>query len=100
MGKTDAPALLPGTIDAVYVYQQSTPGNTDRLDRVRILVDGSPVFDSGTGLAIAHRGRFFAGNLSIAVTAGVTPSRIQLEVTKTGATETMDLLGAVRMQTT
>ncbi|KKL76241.1 hypothetical protein LCGC14_2046880, partial [marine sediment metagenome] len=93
------PALLPGTIDAVYVYQQSSPGNTDRLDRVRILVDGSPVFDSGTGLAVDHRGRFFAGNLSIAVTAGGSPNRIQLEITKTGATETMDLLGAVRMQT-
>ncbi len=88
---------LDGTIDGVYVYQQSSVPNTDRLDRVRILVNGSSDYDSGTGLSIGHRGRHFAGSLSIAVTAG---QRIQLEVTKTGTSETMDLLGAVRMQTT
>ena len=84
-----------GEVDAVYAYQQSTAPNTDRLDRVRVLVNGSPQHDSGTGLGVAHRGRYFAGSLGIAVVAG---DRVQLEVTKTGATETMDVLGAVRIQ--
>lgn len=81
-------------IDAVYVYQQSSGGNTDRLDRVRILVNGVQQYDSGTGLNVAHQGRFFAGSLGISVSAG---QRVQLEITKTGTSETMDLLGAVRM---
>lgn len=91
------PVPLVGAIDAVYVYQQSFIVNPDSLDRVRILVNGVSVFDSGTGLGITHRQRFFAGNLSIAVSVG---DRIQLEVTKTGANNPMDCLGAVRMLTT
>ena len=90
-------AARAGTIDAAYAYQQSSVSNTDRLDRVRILVNAVEQYDSGTGLAIAHKGRHFVSGLSIAVAVG---DRVELEVTKTGTSETMDLLGAVRMRTT
>lgn len=89
-------APLAGTIDAVYVYQRTGLFGHDNISLVRILVDGSQVFTSGA-IGIGHRGRFFAGGLGIAITAG---QRIQLEVTKNGTLQDMDLLGAVRMQTT
>jgi len=89
-------APLPGTIDACYVYQQSDLFGDDNLSLVRILVNGSEEYTRGA-ISVSHRNRHFAGNLSIAVVAG---DRIQLEVTKNGSLDTMDLLGAVRMMTT
>jgi len=90
-----APAA--GIIDAVYVYQQSNLMSTDRLDRIRILINGVSKYDSGTGLLVGHRGRAFKGNLSVPISVG---DRLQVEITKTGTYGDMDCLGAARMMTT
>jgi hypothetical protein len=86
-----------GTIDAVYVGVETQQLGTDRLDRVRILVNGSSVHDSGTGVNRGDRSRYFAGNLSLVVAAG---DRIQVEITKTGTQAALNATAGVRMQTT
>ena len=71
---------------------------TDTLDRVRVLVDGAAVYDSGTGLGLpAGSGTtraVFRTNLYLPV---VRPNRLQIEVTKSGTGSNISLVGGLRM---
>ena len=72
-GPSEQWVLADGTLDLISVDPNLASGT---LDRVRLLVDGAQVFDSGVGLALTTP---FSAVIAVAVTAG---SFVELEITK------------------
>ena len=84
-------ATLPGTLNLAWLLVKEA--STDTLDRVRVLVEGSSVFDSGAGLGLVNDQTWVAR-----FAAPVNKEdEIELEVTKSGTAATMRLIGGVRL---
>lgn len=90
-GDTEQWAAVDGTLDLIHLLVQSG-GPT--LDRVRVLVNGSAVYDSGTGLGIGALG-LFSANPAAAVVAG---NRVEVEATALGGV--VSVVGACELQVT
>ena len=89
--------LGKGTADLAWLLVSRDTG-TDTLDRVRVLVDGAAVYDSGSGLGLpagsGNARAVFRAELSLPV---VRPNRLQIEVTKSGTGSNISLVGGLRM---
>ena len=71
-------------------------GATDRIDRIRLLRGTGPtvVYDSGAGLALGNNAVHVAV-LDVSIASG---QFLEVEVTKTGTTDTVKLVGGVRFR--
>ena len=89
--KQGAPA--DGEVDLAWFHIVRDTG-TDTIDRVRILADGSPIYDSGTGLALGD-GATYAEEVTGASVS--KDEELEIEVSRTGSTSTFKLVGGLRL---
>ena len=90
---TTASAPTRGELNLVHLFCDRISG-TDTIDRVRVLVGGAPVFDSGAGLGLGANA-VYSQELAEAIAVG---GEVELEATKLGATGTIQVVGGVRME--
>ncbi|HEU03190.1 hypothetical protein LCGC14_0273500 [marine sediment metagenome] len=78
----------------VAVLEEEVPG--DSLDRVRVIVNGASVHDSGAGLGLGE-GDAYVATFSAPVR---NPERVTIEATKLGNNAQMSIIGMVKLQET
>lgn len=90
--QTEHSPLANGTIDLLWLLVKRL-GVTDTIDRIRLLVNGAQVHDSGAGLGLTNNAVFRA-DLAVMVVATDT---IEIEVTKVGVVDNFGLVGGCRI---
>lgn len=81
-------------IDLLWVLIKFS-GATDRIDRIRLIENGVTVrYDSGAGLALGNNA---VHRVELDV-AGTGEKDLELEITKTGTTDSVKLVGGVRLR--
>ena len=88
---TEASPLAEGVLDLVWLLLKE-PLSGDTIDQVRVLVNGSPVHDSGIALGLVGDDVYSAA-FSAPVSAG---DEVEVEVTKDGVADLIRLVGGVR----
>lgn len=82
-------------IDCIWLLVKTAGVSADRIDRIRLIENGVTVrYDSGAGLALGNNA-VHRVELDVAATG---ERDLELEVTKTGTTDSFKLVGGVRLR--